>query len=138
MVNNGGCHLKPREPTAETRAKDSKISLPRHVLAPGLHCVEFAHKCLLDENKHVVGVIFFLPCRSACVLESDLLVDADMLFPYGVPTSGQASRGLPDTPRQPNCLTLAGCHKTAVAVQHLLASGSATCADFTLTNLLCC
>lgn len=28
--------------------------------------------------------------------------------------------------------------KTAVAVQHLLASGSATCADSTLANLLCC
>lgn len=53
--------LKPREPTMETRAKDSKISPPRHVLAPGLHCVEFAHRCLLDENKHVLGVIFFFP-----------------------------------------------------------------------------
>lgn len=122
----------------ETRAKDSKISPPRHVLAPGLHCVEFAHRCLLDENKHVLGVIFFFPCRSACVLESDLLVDADMLFPCGPPTLGQASRGLPDAPRQTDCLTLADFHKTTVAVQHLLASGNATCADFTLTNLLCC
>lgn len=61
-----------------------------------------------------------------------------MLFPCGPPTLGQASRGPPDAPRQMDCLTLADFHKTAVAVQHLLASGNATCADFTLTNLLCC
>lgn len=53
--------LMPRELTTETKAKDSKISPPRHVLAPGLHCAEFAHKCLLDEKKHVPGVIFSPP-----------------------------------------------------------------------------
>lgn len=97
----------PRELTTETKAKDSKISPPRHVLAPGLHCAEFAHKCLLDEKKRVPGVIFFFPCRSACVWESDLLVDADMLFPCGVPTLAEASSGLCDAPRQLDCLTLA-------------------------------
>lgn len=51
--------LMPRERATETKAKDSKISPPRHVLAPGLRCAEFAHKYLLDENKPVPGMGFF-------------------------------------------------------------------------------
>jgi len=112
--------LKPRELTTETRAKGSKISPARQIV----HCVVVAHKYLLDENKHVLGVIS-LPCRSACVLESGFLWMLIMLLPCGLPTLGQASRGLLDAPRQLGCPTIADSHKIAVAVQHLLASGSA-------------
>lgn len=63
-----------------------------------------------------------------------LLVVADVLFPVGYPLC----KGPLDAPRQPGCLTPVDCHKTAVGVQHLLASGSATCTDFALINLLCC
>lgn len=91
--------VKPRESTTKIRAKGSKISPPRHVLAPGLHCAEFACKCLSDENKHVLGVITFCSADiilyiyiiytnfllSACVSEREALWMLICSSPVGYP-----------------------------------------------------
>lgn len=117
---------KPRELITETRAKDSKISPPRHVLAPGLAALGLLTDVCWMEMRMCLGWLF-CPSDQPAFWEG-LLAAADVLFPCG-------SGWLPDAG---GSVALAGCHKAAAAAQHLLAPGSATRADVTLINPRCC